>query len=120
MYEATNPHRRWESEGRIHTPRTRLHTHTPRITPRFAFVDDDDVLSPDCVTRLLEESNINTLIEAVIFRMSVIFRDGFHILPPEDDVMFERERVGISFAIKRHLLKVAFGFSLHPRRILCC
>jgi len=42
--------------------------------------------------------------------MSVIFRDGFHILPPEEDVMFERERVGISFAIKRHLFEGGIWF----------
>ena len=64
-----------------------------------AFVDGDDVLSPDYVTRLLEETLLNTLVETVVFRMSV----GTQALPPKEDVMFAKHRVGISFAITRHL-----------------
>ena len=36
-----------------------------------AFVDGDDILSPDYVARLLEETHLNTLVETVVFRMSV-------------------------------------------------
>lgn len=72
----------------------------------FAFVDDDDVLSPEYVSRLLEETQINTLIETVIFRMSVTP----FVLPPKDHVIFQLCHVGISFAIKRYLFEDGFWF----------
>lgn len=76
----------------------------------FAFVDDDDVLSPEYVTRLLEESKLNKLVEAVIFRMSVTYPDGPHIFPSQEDAMFQKNRVGISFAIKRRLFEAGLWF----------
>lgn len=75
----------------------------------FAFVDDDDVLSSDYVTRLLEEVNLNPLVEAIIFRMS---RAGFpeDVLPPKDHDKFHLGYVGISFAIRTELFKSGMGF----------
>lgn len=76
----------------------------------FAFVDDDDVLSPEYVARLLEESRLNPLAETVIFRMSGLYSDEIRILPPQDDFMFKQNFVGISFAIKRQLFEAGFWF----------
>lgn len=72
----------------------------------LAFVDDDDVLSPEYVSRLLEETQINTLVETVIFRMTLLS----NVLPPKDHVMFQLNSVGISFAIKRNLFEAGLWF----------
>jgi len=76
----------------------------------FAFVDDDDVLSPDYVARLLEETRLNTLVQTVIFRMTGIYRADQPILPPKEDVMFVMDRVGISFAIQKSVFQSGFWF----------
>jgi glycosyltransferase involved in cell wall biosynthesis len=76
----------------------------------FAFVDDDDTLSPDYITRLVEETRLNTMVEAVVFRMSGHYVDGPHVFPPQEDVMFQINRVGISFAIKRRLFEAGLWF----------
>jgi hypothetical protein len=76
----------------------------------FAFVDDDDVLSPDYVARLQEESRLNPLVETVIFRMSCMYTGEIRVIPPKNDLMFQHNFVGISFAIKRQLFEAGFWF----------
>ena len=73
----------------------------------FAFVDDDDALSPDYVTRLLEEVHLNPLVETIIFRMR---RGEVEVLPPKDHDMFHVAYVGISFAIRTQLFQSGFEF----------
>ena len=77
----------------------------------FAFVDDDDVLAPDYVARLLEEVHLNPLVETIIFRMSRAFPGAdAHVLPPKDHDMFQVGFVGISFAIRSKLFQAGLGF----------
>lgn len=76
----------------------------------FAFLDDDDVLAPEYVARLREEAEVSTLVQTVIFRMSVSNPHLPPILPPKNHDMFKRDRVGISFAIKRQLFESGLWF----------
>ena len=63
----------------------------------IAFLDDDDYLSSDYIDKLKYEININSCIDVCIFRM--IFENGI-VLPSKIDKNINKNRVGISFAIK--------------------
>lgn len=83
-------------------------------TDWIAFVDDDDLLSTDYVTRLVEEIRMDSQLEAVIFRMSGFYSNALRILPHPEDSMFRKYNVGISFSIKRDLFKAGFWFQPSP------
>lgn len=70
------------------------------ISEWFAFLDDDDYLSKDYIERLIEELNINNQIEICIFRMK--YENGY-ILPTKYDKSIIKNKVGISFAIKKNV-----------------
>jgi len=71
----------------------------------IGFLDDDDYLSNNYISRLKEEININNTIEVCIFRMS--YPNKF-ILPMATDRNIIRNRVGISFAIKKYISESIF------------
>ena len=50
------------------------------------------------------------MVEAVVFRMNGVYPDGPHVFPSQEDVMFQKDRVGISFAIKRRLFEAGLWF----------
>jgi len=68
-------------------------------TEWIGFLDDDDTLSSDYITKLKEETSLNN-IEVCIFRMC--YSNGY-ILPSISDKNIIRGRVGISFAIKKYI-----------------
>ena len=76
----------------------------------LAFVDDDDVLSPEYVAHLWKESRLDPLAETCVFRMSYVCPGDICIRPPEDHAMFQLYSVGISFAMKRDLFENGFWF----------
>lgn len=76
----------------------------------IAFVDDDDVLASDYISRLLEEIRLDSDLEAVVFRMSAMYLEKFYILPEKEDRALRKYQVGISFAICRHLFEAGFWF----------
>jgi glycosyltransferase involved in cell wall biosynthesis len=72
----------------------------------IGFLDDDDCLSPDYISKLKKEIEMNEDIEVCIFRMAY---SNKYILPTKDDRNINRFRVGISFAIKKYITeKVSF------------
>lgn len=71
----------------------------------IGFLDDDDYLSNKYISKLKEEININNNIEVCIFRMS--YPNKF-ILPTATDRNIIRNRVGISFAIKKYISESIF------------
>lgn len=78
----------------------------------FAFVDDDDALSPDYVARLIEEVHLNPSVDTIVFRMSRAIPETapVHVLPPKEHDMLHVGFVGISFAIRAKLFQSGFGF----------
>ena len=66
----------------------------------IGFLDDDDTLSKDYIEKLKEEININNNIDVCIFRMA--YENGY-ILPSIYDKNIIRNKVGISFAIKKNI-----------------
>lgn len=66
----------------------------------IGFLDDDDTLSKDYIEKLKEEININNNIDVCIFRMG--YENGY-ILPTLYDKNIIRNKVGISFAIKKNI-----------------
>jgi len=66
----------------------------------IGFLDDDDTLSKDYIEKLKEEININNNIDVCIFRMG--YEYGY-ILPSMYDKNIIRNKVGISFAIKKNI-----------------
>lgn len=66
----------------------------------IGFLDDDDTLSKDYIEKLKEEININNNIDVCIFRMG--YEHGY-ILPTIYDKNIIRNKVGISFAIKKNI-----------------
>jgi cellulose synthase/poly-beta-1,6-N-acetylglucosamine synthase-like glycosyltransferase len=66
----------------------------------IGFLDDDDILSYDYISKLKEEIKINNHIEVCIFRMAY---ENKCILPSLNDRNIIRNRVGISFAIKKYI-----------------
>jgi glycosyltransferase involved in cell wall biosynthesis len=69
-------------------------------TEWVAFVDDDDVVTPDYVSRWCEERLAHTDAEVVIFRM---WQYAHKVLPPLHHTDFRKGAVGISFAMRRAL-----------------
>jgi hypothetical protein len=66
----------------------------------IGFLDDDDCLSCNYISRLKEEIEINNNIEVCIFRMGY---ENKCILPTKNDRNIIRNKVGISFAIKKYI-----------------
>jgi cellulose synthase/poly-beta-1,6-N-acetylglucosamine synthase-like glycosyltransferase len=79
-------------------------------TDWVAFVDDDDQISTDYVTRLVEEIHLDRRLETIIFRMSGMYSNTLRIFPRSEDLMFEENFVGISFALRRTLFEAGFWF----------
>ena len=66
----------------------------------IGFLDDDDCLSCNYISRLKEEIEINNNIDVCIFRMGY---ENKCILPTKNDRNIIRNKVGISFAIKKYI-----------------
>lgn len=79
-------------------------------TEWVAFVDDDDLVSTDYVTRLVEEIRLDPGIETVVFRMSGMYSNVLHVFPRAEDSVFEKNYVGISFSLRRELFEAGFWF----------
>lgn len=69
-------------------------------TEWIGFLDDDDTLSNDYIEKLKFEINLNNKIDVCIFRMG--YENGY-ILPTIYDKNINRNKVGISFAIKKNI-----------------
>lgn len=69
-------------------------------TEWIGFLDDDDYLSPDYIDYLINEITCIPNIDACIFRMG--YENGT-ILPSKLDKNIIRNKVGISFAIKKYI-----------------
>ena len=75
-------------------------------TEWIGFLDDDDYISSDYISKLKKEIEMNEAIEVCIFRMG--YRNKY-IIPTKDDKNINRYRVGISFAVKKYVTeKVSF------------
>ena len=68
----------------------------------IGFLDDDDYLSNDYICKLKEEININKNMEICIFRMG--YENGA-ILPFKSDKNIIRNKVGISFCLKKFIIE---------------
>lgn len=71
-------------------------------TEWIGFLDDDDTLSNDYIEKLKLEINLNNKIDVCIFRMG--YENGY-ILPTMYDKNINRNKVGISFAIKKNIIE---------------
>jgi hypothetical protein len=71
-------------------------------TEWIGFLDDDDTLSNNYITKLKEEILFNNNIEVCIFRMC--YSNGY-VLPTISDKNIIRGKVGISFSIKKYISK---------------
>jgi glycosyltransferase involved in cell wall biosynthesis len=69
-------------------------------TEWIGFLDDDDYLSPNYIDYLINEITYFPKIDACIFRMG--YENGT-ILPSKLDKNIIRNKVGISFAIKKYI-----------------
>jgi hypothetical protein len=67
----------------------------------IGFLDDDDYLSDDYICKLKEEININKNMEICIFRMGY---ENKCILPFKSDKNIIRNKVGISFCLKKYII----------------
>jgi glycosyltransferase involved in cell wall biosynthesis len=75
-------------------------------TPWIGFVDDDDMILPNYIDRLIEEIRITPTTHLIVFRMI----DTEHIIPQYDITDIILCHVGISFACKTSLFKEGFVF----------
>ena len=66
----------------------------------IGFLDDDDYLSENYICNLKEEIKINNCIEVCIFRMGY---ENKCIVPSKFDKNIIRNKVGISFALKKNI-----------------
>lgn len=66
----------------------------------IAFLDDDDYLSENYICNLKKEIELNNSIEVCIFRMGY---ENKCILPSKFDKNIIRNKVGISFALKKYI-----------------
>jgi hypothetical protein len=66
----------------------------------IGFLDDDDSLSNDYIDKLENEINLNSAIDICIFRM--IYENNI-ILPGKIDKSINKNRIGISFALKSYI-----------------
>lgn len=73
------------------------YTHDPEW---YAFVDDDDSVTPDYVQRLRQESEA-TDADIIVFRM--VYPCGTLILPDPENPSIEWGKVGISYAIRPYV-----------------
>jgi glycosyltransferase involved in cell wall biosynthesis len=71
-------------------------------TEWIGFVDDDDTISQDYVEKFEEEIKLNPNAKCIIFRMKTKF-DPDKVLPAPNHTNFIKNKVGISFAIKKDL-----------------
>ncbi len=69
-------------------------------TKWIGFLDDDDTLSKDYIEKLKYEIAIHPNIDLIIFRMGY---ENKYILPTIYDKNIIRNKVGISFAIKKNI-----------------
>jgi len=77
-------------------------------TEWVSFVDDDDVVSPHYVERLVGEINLKKTLDAVVFRMAC--NGGKHVLPENGVHDFVPGNVGISFSFRRELFLRGIAF----------
>lgn len=66
----------------------------------IGFLDDDDYLTNDYISKLKKELELNNTMEICIFRMA--YGNGY-IVPSKFDKNITRNKVGISFAIKKYI-----------------
>jgi glycosyltransferase involved in cell wall biosynthesis len=82
-----------------------------------AFLDDDDVLSPKYVATFYSEVANFPEIDLIIFRMYLEKPSWMHptdfILPPLDADGFYKQKVGISFALRRDII-TEMGYWFQP------
>ena len=76
-------------------------------TPWIGFVDDDDVILPYYIEKLMEESGTLSNASLISFRMI----DVDHLVPPPLCQSILPNQIGISFAIKTSLFKEGFLFT---------
>ena len=84
--------------------------------PWVGFLDDDDTVSPEYVQTVLDEGKQNPDASLLVFRMHC---PGCYepVLPPLAALDFKIDYVGISFAVKRSILKRTGnpgGIAFHP------
>lgn len=65
----------------------------------IGFVDDDDTISPDYIDKLLLDSKYDS--DCIIFRMI----SSNSILPPLNSTDIRKNKVGISFCVKKNVLQ---------------
>ena len=75
-------------------------------TPWIGFVDDDDVILPNYIEKLMEESSTLSNADLISFRMI----DIEQLVPPPFCQGILPNQIGISFAIKTYLFKQGFLF----------
>ena len=80
-------------------------------TPWIGFVDDDDIILPNYIEKLMEESSALSNAELISFRMI----DADQIVPPPFCQSILPNQIGISFAIKTALFKEGFLFTQSER-----
>jgi hypothetical protein len=80
-------------------------------TPWIGFVDDDDIILPNYIEKLMEESSTLSNAELISFRMI----DADQIVPPPFCQSILPNQIGISFAIKTSLFKEGFLFTQSER-----
>jgi len=82
-----------------------------------AFVDDDDVISPEYVATFYSEVAQFPEIDLIIFRMYLETPSWMHptdfVLPPLNADGFYKQKVGISFALRRDII-TEMGFWFQP------
>lgn len=82
-------------------------------TDWIAFVDDDDVISPDFVDTFQREIIDHPYVDVLIFRMYQ--HKQRIILPKLNTHKLIRDQVGISFVIRTNIFKSGFKFIPSPR-----
>jgi hypothetical protein len=80
-------------------------------TPWIGFVDDDDVILPNYIEKLMEESDNLSVADLISFRMI----DTDQLVPPPFCQGILPNQIGISFAIKTSLFKEGFLFTQSER-----
>jgi glycosyltransferase involved in cell wall biosynthesis len=76
------------------------------VTPWIGFVDDDDILLPEYVEKLVEEINITPNCDSIVFHMEV----ENQIIPNKECREIRNGQIGISFAIRSTLISDGFIF----------
>lgn len=94
-------------QGKNHAGRVRNIGMEKATTEWVGFVDDDDTLSPQYTQTFYQEIASYPKMDTIIFRMS----QGNIILPPLSIDTFQKNYVGISFAMRRSLFQ---KFKMEP------